>query len=221
MKKIIGLIIVIIVIGAASIVFYKNKLLKGPLPEITENIQNQINNTLNLSGEHTINELLMMNKPMKCVWTEKATGDTEVTNTIFINGKYFYQDVTMGDMGHSYTVSDGDYLYIWNDFNDMATKIKYTETGTDMKTSEKVTEYTEVQELKRDFVCEKWPVDNSIFSPPNDKNFKDMSDEMNQVFEEMGKSEGNEESKEQICDLCRNAPSQELIDKCLENAQCN
>jgi len=33
--------------------------------------------------------------------------------------------------------------------------------------------------------------------------------------------ENSEEYKQQACDLCQKAPSQELIDNCLKNMQCS
>jgi hypothetical protein len=173
--------------------------------------------TVNPSGSYSINELLTMNKPLKCTWKESASGDKDVTNLIYINGMKFYQDVTMADIGHSFTISDGDYLYIWSDFNDVASKIKNTGAKTNLKTDQGAAG----QEQKKDFLCEKWTVDNSVFKPPQDKNFKDVTDEMNEGFKEMGESGGLEKAKQQMCDLCQNAPDQEAIDNCLKNAECN
>ncbi len=180
--------------------------------------QNQVNNQaseiINPSGLYSINELFIMNKPMKCAWKENATGDKDVTNIIYISGKKFYQDVAMSDIGHGFTINNGEYLYIWNDFNDAASKIKNTEAETG-----KPAQGTAELEQKKDFICENWPVDDSIFNPPQDRNFQDVTEEMNQAFE--GMSEGSlENSKQQICDLCQNAPTQELKDICLKSAKC-
>jgi len=142
-------------------------------------INNQTNGTVNPSGQYSINELLTMNKPMKCSWKESTTGDKDVNNIIYINGKKFYQDVTMGDLGHSFTIYDGDYLYIWSDFNNVASKMKNTEAKTNLKTGQA----GGGMEQKKDFICEKWTVDNSVFIPPKDKDFKDVTEEMNQAVE--------------------------------------
>jgi len=223
MKIALGLA-VFVVIGAVLFGVYGKKLTNQPGAVNQVQNQNQVTSqaseTVNPSGEYTINELLTMNKPLKCAWKESATGDKDVTNIIYISGKKFYQDVTMSDIGHSFTISDGDYLYIWNDFNDMASKMKYSQIKTSPVPGQGKTPGASGQEQKRDFICEKWSVDNSVFSPPNDKNFKDVTEEMTQAVQEIGNG-GLENSKQQLCDMCRNAPSQELIDKCLENAQCN
>lgn len=175
-------------------------------------INNQKNGIVNPSGSYSINELFAMNRPMKCSWKENATGDSDVTNIIYINGKKFYQDVTMGDIGHSFTISNGEYLYIWNDFNDAASKIKNTGAETGINSEQGNTG----QEQKKDFVCESWSPDDSIFNPPQNKNFQDVTDEMNKAFDGVDK----ENIKQQVCDSCQNAPTQELKDLCLENAQC-
>jgi hypothetical protein len=42
---------------------------------------------------------------------------------------------------------------------------------------------------------------------------------MNQAFQ--GMDEGSSEKvKQQVCDSCQNAPTQELKDACLKNAEC-
>jgi hypothetical protein len=130
-KQVIALINVAVIGGAAYFGVNRMGLIKPQsVPvnlaqdQVKEN--NPTGDIVNPSGEYTINELLTMNKPLKCTWKDSAAGDKDVSNIIYINGKKFYQDVTMGDIGHSFTVSDGDYLYIWNDFNDMASKIKNT-----------------------------------------------------------------------------------------------
>lgn len=176
---------------------------------------NQANETVNPSGSYSVNELFTMNRPMKCAWKENAAGG-EVTNIIYISGKKFYQDVTMGDLGHAYTISDGEYLYIWNDFSGLASKMKITETETGIKPEQG----TAGLDQKKDFICENWSVDASVFNPPQDKNFQDVTEETQQAFQEL-KDGGLDEAKQQACDLCQGAPTQELKDTCLSNAQCD
>lgn len=180
---------------------------------------NQANEVVNPSGTYSINELLSMNRPMKCSWKESITQGGEVTNIIYINGKKFYQDVTMGDVGHAYTVSDGEYIYIWNNFNNAASKIKIEAIPTTTGLEPAETQDSAGLDQSRDFECEKWTVDNSVFNPPSDKNFIDVTEEMGQAVEEL--QENAEEYQQQACDMCRQAPAQELIDECLRNMQCD
>jgi hypothetical protein len=188
-----------------------------------EQNQNQANNpsndTVNPTGEYTINELLTMNKPLKCTWKESATGNNDVTNIIYIDGKKFYQDVTMGDLGHAYTISDGEYLYIWNDFTDAASKmnIKETEKNTQPATTPAPSNNAGLEQ-KRDFLCEKWSVDNSVFILPAGKNFKDVTEEMSQAVGDL--KENADKYKQQICDACAKAPTEELRNSCLGDTQC-
>jgi hypothetical protein len=220
MKILLGVGALVIIVAGAFGIFGK-KLIKHPSDSQK---QNQINNegkiNNNLNGQYSINELITMNKPMKCSWKEKTTEDKTVTNIIYISGKKMYEDVTMGDLGHSFVVSDGSYVYIWNDFNKSATKIKMADIETDFKQNKSDNEVKIALTQKKDFVCEKWIIDNSVFVPPKDKEFKDMTDQMNKAFQ--GSAEENLNSaKQKMCDLCKKAPTQEMIDKCLKNAQCN
>ena len=183
----------------------------------TNQVNTQAAETINPSGSYSVNELFNMKRPMKCTWKESATGDKDVTNIIYINGKKFYQGVTMGDIGHSYTISNGEYLYIWNDFTDAASKMKYTEAEANAKPGQ--AQGTAGMDQKRDFVCENWTADDSIFIPPQGKNFKDVTEEMTQSFQDLKDNSGS--IKKQACDRCANAPSQELIDACLQNMECD
>ena len=182
-------------------------------------IDSQADEVVNPSGQYTTNELLSMKKPLKCAWKDNITAEGDVTNIIYINGNKFYQDVTMSDIGHMFTVSDGEYLYIWNDFNDMASKIKNTEPQTSTVSGKENVKEPATQEQKRDFVCEKWNVDASIFNPPQNKNFKDVTEEMTGAIQDLKENSGD--IKQQTCDFCNSSPTKELKDECLKNAGCN
>ncbi len=225
-KKLLPIGVLIMVVAAAGIYFAvsggktpRNELSLETTNEDQAQVTNQGDETVNPSGTYSINELLSMSKPMKCTWKESLTAGGEVTNLIYINGQKFYQDVAMGDVGHAYTVSNGDYLYIWNDFTDAASKIKLAEVKTSPGAKQAKTPDTAGLDQKRDFVCEGWTADNSLFNPPQDKNFKDVTEEMGSAVE--GLQENADEYRQQACDLCQKAPTQELIDECLKNAQCD
>jgi len=180
-KKFLSIGVLAVAVVAAGIYFASS----GGTPEENQSLEGENNNqtagTVNPSGEYSINELLAMNRPMKCTWKESLTGEEEITNTIYINGKRFYQEVIMGDVGRVYTVSDGDYLYIWNDFTDAASKIKLSEMEASAGSGQ--TEDAAGLEQKRDFVCESWTADNSIFNPPQGKNFEDITEEIKRAAE--------------------------------------
>jgi len=122
----------------------------------------------------------------------------------------------MGDIGHSYMIYDEEYLYVWNSFNETASKMKETKatTGTEPKKD------SAGLDQKKDFVCENWTADNSMFIPPKDRDFKDVTEEMNQAFQEM-EAGGLDKAKQQMCDLCQKAPTKEIRDKCLADSECN
>lgn len=126
----------------------------------------------------------------------------------------------MGDVGHAYTISDGNYLYLWNDFTAAASKMKISEVATDQKPNQAETAGTAGLDQKRDFLCENWSVDNSLFNPPADKNFKEVTEEINQAVQELNGGEAKK-INQQICDMCQKAPTQELRDKCLGEIKCD
>lgn len=181
---------------------------------------NQAASQLSPSGSYTINELFTMNKPLKCTWKQSLEQGAEVTNVLYISGKKFYQDVTMGDIGHAYTISDGEYLYTRNDFSGTASKFKITETKATGETGQAKTNDSAMLEQKRDFICENWTADSSLFIPPQDKNFQDLTEEMIQPTQQQ-KQSGLEDAKKRMCDLCQSVTVQKTRDECLKNAGCN
>jgi hypothetical protein len=185
---------------------------------LNQNTQKNDDGVDNPSGNYTINELLSMNRPMKCSWQESANKDNDVTNIIYVSGKKFYQDVTMGDIGHFYTISDGETIYIWNNFNDKASKISMKEMENQPNQGAGNAGGGANLEQKKDFVCGKWKMDSSVFNPPADRNFKDITEGMTGAISEI---QGNaDEYTEQACDMCRQAPTQELRDTCLAEVGC-
>jgi len=190
---------------------------------VTNQNQNQNTNPaaelINPSGSYSINELFTMNKPLKCTWKQSLEQGAEVTNTLYLNGKKFYQDVTMGDIGHAYTISDGEYIYTWNDFSPTASKFKITPPKPGAEAGQGNTNDSAGLEQKRDFVCANWSVDDSLLTPPKDKNFQDQTQAMTQPTEQP-KQTGLEDAKKRMCDLCQSAPDQKTKDDCLKNAGC-
>ncbi len=181
---------------------------------------NQATELINPSGSYSINELFTMNKSLKCTWKQSLEQGAEVTNTLYLNGKKFYQDVTMGNLGHAYTISDGEYIYTWNDFTAVASKFKITEPKTNVEAGQAKTNDSAGVEQKRDFVCENWSVDDSLLTPPKDKNFQDQTEAMTPASQQ-SKDPGLQDAKQRMCDLCQSAPDQKTKDDCLKNAGCS
>ncbi len=187
-------------------------------PSANENNQNVQADLSDVSGSYSINQLMTMNKPMKCTWKD-AAADGEVTNVLYIQGKKFRQDVTMGDLGKAYTVSDGEYVYIWNDFTGAATKFKINEVSADKSNEQASNDNSAGLEQPRNFSCAAWTVDNSVFNVPADKTFKDATEDLKQAVEQSSITDVDK-AKQQLCDLCNNAGSEEAKQQCLTNAQC-
>ncbi|HPI67565.1 MAG TPA: hypothetical protein PKZ16_03460, partial [bacterium] len=165
------------------------------------------------------NQLLMMKKPLKCTWNEEETGAGKVSNVMYINGEKFYQDVTVGEMGHSYALNDGEYIYTWNDFNSQATKvsIKLAEKSSTVMTNRENSDGYGLEQ-RRTFTCEEWSVDNNIFVLPLDKDFKDMNEQVEQTVNKM---EQEADAYKQVCDMCTRASTKQLRDDCAKKFGCN
>ena len=165
-------------------------------------------------GEYSINDLLTMNKPMKCKWQESLTEGGEVTNEIYIDGRKFYQAVKMDEIGNFYSLSDGEYIYFWNDYSAVASKMKIDELESKAEPKGETESQNVDLDKRLDFVCERWTLDKSVFDLPAGKDFKDVTQEIGEMMEEL------QINTDEICDMCLSAPTAELQAECLRNAGC-
>jgi hypothetical protein len=136
----------------------------------------------------SLRDLIVKNIPQKCTWSSNIDG-AESKGTIVISGKKFKQETSVKQDGFDYighSVSDGTYLYTWQDNTDkdspnVAIKMKLDvmneapeSDGTPVPESSKPQDGLDLDK-EYQYNCTPTVVSESDFQPPQDIEFVDYS----------------------------------------------
>lgn len=153
------------------------------------------------SSSFSLRDLIAKNIPQKCIWTDNSQ-DTESSGSMIISGQKFNQKITIkqdGVTSNMYSISDGVYVYTWQDNAD-----KNTPTAFKMKldvvqdSQDKLNDQEEMEEddysesnqsidLDQDYNynCSPTMVSDSDFQPPKDIEFVDYSQFLEDIQSKM------------------------------------
>jgi len=195
-NKTLIIVIALIIIVAGFLGYSKLAGKTSTNPSVT--IQNDQNKTEGaVTG--TIKGLLEKGLTQKCTITYP---DNEGTGTMYLSGRKFSSEFTMnvgeGQKITGYSVSDGNYIYIWSNASTTGTKMKIdtalenAPTGTDTTQGGNLNE-----ELK--FNCSGWTLDQAKFTPPSNIQFNDLTNLLPKTTTSPQTSE--EKAGNSICDM--------------------
>lgn len=128
------------------------------------------------SGKNTLRNLLGLNNSIMCTYS-----DQESSGTVYIAGenrmRYNYTS-TNPEHGDGSMIVVNDTVYVWQ--KDATEGMKMTQQSTfdndDSTASDEVDdEGVDVNE-EMDFKCDKWSVNNDVFTPPSNVNFMSLAD---------------------------------------------
>ena len=232
MKKLIIILVIIVVVGGAAFGAYKVLGVGGSESNIFQDIKEKVETVVTQEEDFSgsMVELMARGKSLKCTYkqTEEEDGvetegmvyvaDDNVRTEINITGTEEAQDVRM-DM-----ILNGEWVYVWTSaqVNGMKMKVVDLPEGEDFDANEDIADLQEEIDMK----CRPWIKDSSKFEVPTDREFDDIT-EMMEGFQGMDLDEAIEEgeadaeaAREQLCAMCETAPTQELIDQCKIDAEC-
>jgi hypothetical protein len=172
----------------------------------------------------SLKELMNMGQSMKCDWTIND-GDETGSGTVYIDGEKFREDlITTSEEGEEsvYVISDGDWIYQWSSSSKEGTKMQLSEiekineenesientTSNNAETEEMMEEFNE----KFDYQCEKWEAETSLFDPPADIQFSDMTEFLKNA------QKNSRQIMQNMCQMCESLPA-EAKAECLKNCQ--
>lgn len=121
---------------------------------------------------------------------------------------------TKGETINSYTISDGDWMYMWSSANDQGSKIKISEIESIKNNNSSPSEKTNYEGLKNDvdYKCKIWVPNDSKFSPPTNIIFTDMTDMINKF--------SDPQNLKNMCGMCNSLEGEEAT-QCKERLGCN
>lgn len=149
-------------------------------------------------GEENINanilDLMKLGKSVKCTYELQSEGATTKGETYVSNGKTRSEitiDMEDGTKMDSYTISEGDWMYMWSSESDQGTKISLKEMESTVEDENIEDTGNEVdynnQMEKIDYKCSPWIADDSKFEVPTNIEFVDFT-EMMQGYIDMSKN---------------------------------
>lgn len=161
---------VILILGAGGLFLYS----QGSKPQTTEN-----NTTTATDNENTgmsLMDLVTSGQSQRCTFA--TTNEQGTSNgTVYVSGSNVRSDITTNLNDKESEISmirNGDDNYIWG--TDMEEGIKMTISLEELSANTQVKQYSSFNpDEKVDFDCAPWTVDATLFTPPSDIKFTDMS----------------------------------------------
>jgi len=180
------------------------------------------NNNQPISGmvKGTLQDLFARETSMQCKFSYDDEGNKS-EGTVYLSGKKMRGDFALsqsdGKSMQSHVIRDDVYGYTWLEGQKQGTKLKIEKSDEVMEKSEdkKDDELFAIDNKEVDYDCKAWNVDSSMFKPPANINFQDISIQV----EESKKT--TEQLKESQCASCNQVPAGTAREQCLQAFECN
>lgn len=201
--KIVGVVVAIIFLFVAGGLYLSQnkpvtKTNTSPTPTKTEN------------KSTSLMDLLTLNKPQRCTFSTK-TADTLTEGTVYISEKKIRQDfksTTKGKVEEMSMIITNNTSYIWG--TSLPTGIKMTLSLDEVAKNTQASQYVNPN-AKVAYNCMPWNTDASLFTPPANIKFTDISSIM-------PKTTGTEQKSVSPCDQITDASAKA---SCLKAIQGN
>lgn len=174
--KAIGIIILVIVLALLAWYFTKNKNGSQTLSDTQT-----ASSTQQSSGQPTSLKNLMAGSPQKCD-VSFSSNNSQSQGTVYVNHSSYRGDFTSqtadGKQVTTHMISDGQIMWTWQDGTGVGYKMAAGVMGESASTTPGSGNGVDPT-ANYDYQCSSWNVVNSIFTPPADYHFTDMSASMN------------------------------------------
>lgn len=193
----------IILLGAGGVFLYSQNKPASNQPSSTTTVGNE-ETTKETTMSNSLTDLLSSGKTQKCTFSySDENGGTE--GTAYINNQNMRADlnITTADkkVSQMSMIRKDDDNYIWGgDFPD-GTGLKMTLSAEEFTSNEDSKKYFDTSK-KADYDCSGWTVDSSLFVPPTNIKFSDLSSMMKGVIKSETKPSGTTNSTGANCSVC-------------------
>ncbi len=196
------IVLILLVVGGAIFLNRSKESTSSTTTETPKPTTTKENTMMSLS------ELLLKGKSQMCTYDYKDAQNGTVKGVVYISGGKVRADFTTTANGKPYSgsmINDTKYMYTWSSEakTGFKTQISDMKQMMDQKSVSPTT--TQQQSLdsnvKYDYKCADWVVDNSKFSPPSDIKFTDYSSMMKQMMKPTGTTSTSESNSAQ-CGAC-------------------
>jgi hypothetical protein len=171
------------------------------------------------TGSGSFRTLLSLGKNLSCTVSYTSTDSDNAgtyNGTVYVAGQKMRMEFTTSVEGiamKSNVINDGTEGYMWGTGPQGSMAIKFKADPSQTET-QKQNEFSLDQNVN--YNCKNWSVDESLFVPPADIEFLDMSDMMKQVM-----PQGTEGMRSAQCASCNQIGDKTAKAQCLEALSCN
>ncbi|MFV1917070.1 MAG: hypothetical protein ACC618_01080 [Patescibacteria group bacterium] len=219
-KALIG-IAVVIVLAAAGFLLSPLSPFKKPSTETAPGTQTQTVTKDDATGEEsflgTVTDLLKLGKNFECNFDTTDEAGNVTRGTVYVasnrmRGRFNISQPDGTTLAGN-TIQDGEYGYTWLEGQNLGTKLKLEKPEGDSveKDSDTSTNFADDQ---IGYNCKAWRVDSSMFVPPSDVDFQDLSASIQQI------EEVTQEVTDDQCAVCDQLPAGEPKTQCLQSLGC-
>ncbi|MBI4098108.1 MAG: hypothetical protein HY426_03635 [Candidatus Levybacteria bacterium] len=167
----------IILLGAGGVFLYSQNKPASNQPSTATQVGETQEEESGSMGS-SLSELLALGKTQKCTFSySDENGGTE--GTVYINKGDMRGDMMIRTSADNktmqmYMIRKGDDNYIWGGGFDAGTGLKMTLSAEDFSTNEDSKKYLDASK-KVDYDCSGWTPDSTVFVPPSNIKFQDLS----------------------------------------------
>ena len=173
----------------------------------------------------TMKDLMERGKSMRCTYTQKIDESGEIaTGVIYMADKSARTEITIKEgadsVGKMHAIVDQEWTYSWVEGSSKGFKMTLEASELSEKNEEAVSDMSK----EIDFECKSWKKDNSKFKAPANIEFQDMSEIMGGLGDmdlEKELKDAEIAGNEMLCEMCKNAPTPELVAECLGDIVCD
>jgi hypothetical protein len=193
--------IVVVALGAGAAVYFTRQPAPASSKESEEEMMNEAGMTSDSADEAmrldqqlqpeteigsftgTVTDLLKQRQNLTCTFSQADVGGT-TSGTVYIAGQGqrirgdFVLTQPEGTTMNGHIVRDGAYNYFWSDQLEQGTKTPIDEREEAVPTEKND---QEVLDDSFEYNCQRWPVDTAMFALPPDKEFVDLTQQIQQI----------------------------------------
>lgn len=137
------------------------------------------------SEQASIEELLTRNASLKCSYSVQDGASTNTGTAYFAGGKNMYGEftnTTKDTTKKAYVIRNGDTQYVWQE--DAKTGYRADVSAFTKQVQQQMSQqFDPAQKYK--FSCIKWEKDDSLFTPPSNVKFTDISAQTQQLIDQL------------------------------------
>lgn len=195
----------IILLGAGGVFLYTQNKPASNQPSSTTTVGDE-ESTKETTMSNSLTDLLSSGKTQKCTFSySDENGGTE--GTVYVNNQNMRADlnITTADkkVSQMNMIRKGDDSYVWGGGFPGGTGLKMTLSAEELSGNEEINKSFDTSK-KADYDCSGWTVDSTVFVPPSNIKFQDLSGMMQGAINSETKPSGTTNSTGANCSVCNN-----------------